>query len=219
MVTGHAGGGRKSPACPARPAGYAAADLPSSKRTAGSVMSPGGAQMKWRQIVVGGLVCAAVAGVILWVLHARLVGHWLQVHTGTVNEPGPYYGFWSGFGSDIAEFSILGAIGTGLYQLVKKVNCHEPGCWRVGTHPAAGGQFMLCYRHHPDYNGKKPTHELIERLHAEHKELQAAIHGKPGESHRHVDAVDTDKFALPETRPPGAGRASPRRRRAGRPTG
>ena len=27
--------------------------------------------MKWRQIIVGGLVCAAVAGVILWVLHAR----------------------------------------------------------------------------------------------------------------------------------------------------
>jgi hypothetical protein len=115
--------------------------------------------MKWRRIIVGGLVCAAVAGVILWVLHARLVGHWLQVHTGTVNEAGPYYGFWSGFGSDIAEFGILGAIGTGLYQLVKKVNCHEPGCWRVGTHPAAGGQFMLCYRHHPDYMGKKPTHD------------------------------------------------------------
>jgi hypothetical protein len=80
--------------------------------------------MKWRQIVVGGLVCAAMAGVILWVLHARLVGHWLQVHTGTINESGPYYGFWSGFGSDIAEFGILGAIGTGLYQLVRKVNCH-----------------------------------------------------------------------------------------------
>jgi len=175
--------------------------------------------MKWRQIVVGGLVCAAVAGVILWVLHARLVGHWLQLHTGTINEPGPYYGFWSGFGSDIAEFSILGAIGTGLYQLVRKVNCHEPGCWRVGTHPAAGGQFMLCYRHHPDYMGKKPTHELIQRLHAEHKELQAAIHGKLSESHRHVDDVDTDKFAHPEMRPPGAGRASSRRRRAGRPTG
>ena len=34
-------------------------------------------------------------------------------------------------------------------------------------------QFMLCYRHHPDYTGKKPTHELIQRLHAEHSELGA----------------------------------------------
>jgi hypothetical protein len=167
-----------------------------------SVGEEGGAQMKWRPIIVGGLVCAAVAGVILWVLHARLVGHWFQVHTGMVDESGPYYGFWSGFGSDIAEFGILGAISTGLYQLVKKVNCHEPGCWRVGTHPAADGQFMLCYRHHPDYAGKKPTHELIQRLHAEHKELQAAIHGKPSESHQHVDDTDSGKFALFEMRGP-----------------
>jgi hypothetical protein len=156
--------------------------------------------MKWRQIIVGGLVCAAVAGVILWALHARLVGHWLQVHTGTVNEGGPYYGFWSGFGSDIAEFGILGAIGTGLYQLFKKVNCHEPGCWRVGTHPAADGQFMLCYRHHPDYMGKKPTHELILRLHAEHQERQAAIHRMLSENHRHVGSIDTDELAHPEMR-------------------
>ena len=146
----------------------------------------GGEQMKWRPIMVGGLVCVAVAGVVMWVLHARLVGHWLQFHTGTINEPGPYYGFWSGFGSDIAEFGILGAAATGVYQLVKKVNCHEPGCWRIGTHPAAGGQFMLCYRHHPDYKGKKPTQELINRLHAEHKEHQAAIHSKLNEIHQHL---------------------------------
>ena len=51
--------------------------------------------MKWRPIIAGGLACAAVAGVALWVVHANPVGHWLEVHTGTVNEPGPYYGFWS----------------------------------------------------------------------------------------------------------------------------
>jgi hypothetical protein len=63
-------------------------------------------------------------------------------------------------------------------QLVKRYNCHEPGCWRVGTHPAAGGQFSLCYRHHPDFEGKQPTHEMIARLHREHEERQAAIHTK-----------------------------------------
>ncbi len=61
---------------------------------------------------------------------------------------------------------------------------------------------MLCYRHHPDYMGKKPTHELIQRLHAEHKELQATIHGKPSESHRHVDGTDIGKFAHSEMRGP-----------------
>ena len=144
--------------------------------------------MKWRPIITAGQICAAVAGVTLWVIDARVVGHWLEVHTGTVNEPGPYYGFWSGFGSDLTEFAIIGTIATAAYQLFKKYNCHEPGCWRVGAHEAAGGQFSLCYRHHPDFQGKKPTHELIERLHREHLERQAAIHGKLHEVHEQLTA-------------------------------
>ena len=147
--------------------------------------------MKWRPIITVGLITAAVAGVAIWVIHARVVGHWLQVHTGTVNEPGPYYGFWSGFGSDLTEFAIIGTIATAVYQLVKKYNCHYPGCWRVGNHPAAGGQFSLCYRHHPDYQGKKPTFELIQRLHKEHLERQEAMLGKLHEVHQHL----TDKSA------------------------
>lgn len=83
--------------------------------------------MKWRLIAVAVLAAVVAAASLTWILHASPVNHWLAVHTGTVNEPGPYYGFWSGFGSDLAEFGILGAIGTGVYQLVKKYNCHEPG--------------------------------------------------------------------------------------------
>lgn len=137
--------------------------------------------MKRRVVAIIGLVCvgaALAAFAASWALYPGPVGHWLQVHTGTVNEPGPYYGFWSGFGSDLAEFGIIGAIGTCFYQLFRKYNCHEPGCWRVGIHPAAGGQFALCYWHHPDYRGTKPTHELIERLHREHLEREAAIHSQ-----------------------------------------
>jgi hypothetical protein len=141
--------------------------------------------LKPRPIIVVGLICAAVAATAVWVVHARQVGYWLQLHTGTINEPGPYYGFWSGFGSDLEEFGILGGITAGIYQLVKKHNCHEPGCWRVGQYPAADGQFMLCYRHHPDYRGRKPTHELIERLHREHLERQAAIYGKLHQAGNH----------------------------------
>jgi hypothetical protein len=130
-----------------------------------------------------GIVVAAAAALVLWVLHAGFVNHWLAVHTGTVNEPGPYYGFWSGFGSDIAEFGIIGAIGTAAYQLIKKFNCHEPGCWRVGTHLAAGGQFALCYRHHPDYQGKRPTHDLIAKLHRENAEREAAVRDLIAKAH------------------------------------
>ena len=145
------------------------------------------ADRAWRWQIIGlvGLAIAAAVGIVTWLLHAGTVDHWLAVHTGTVNESGPYYGFWSGFGSDIAEFGILGAIGTAIYQMVKKYNCHEPGCLRVGTHPAAGGQFVLCYRHHPDYAGKKPTHDLIERIHREHVGQQSVLHEKLQELHDH----------------------------------
>ena len=156
--------------------------------------------MKWRPIVIVGLVCAALAVLVAWLQHTALVGHWLQIHTGIINEPGPYYGFWSGFGSDIEEFGVLGAIGAAVYQLVRKYNCHEPGCWRIGNHPAAGGQFLLCYRHHPDYRGKKPTHELIERLHRQHQEQQAAIHDKLQEIH---DRLDTGRAGTPGEAVPG----------------
>jgi len=141
--------------------------------------------LKRRPIIVIGLTCLAVAVIVVWVVHARQVGNWFLVHTGINNESGSYYGFWSGFGSDIEEFGILGGIAAGVYQLARKHNCHEPGCWRVGQHPAADGQFTLCYRHHPEYRGSKPTHEIIERLHREHLERRAAMHGKLHQADEH----------------------------------
>jgi hypothetical protein len=144
-------------------------------------------------LLIGSAAAALVvaAGIVAWVLHASVVNHWLAVHTGTVNESGPYYGFWSGFGSDLAEFGIIGAVGTGVYQLVRKYNCHAPGCWHVGTHPAAGGQFLLCYRHHPDFQGERPTSEVIARLHHEHTAQQAAVRDKLAEIHQRVTARPT----------------------------
>src|SRR5262249_62049495 len=91
---------------------------------------------------------------------------------------------WCGFGSDIAESSRVAAAVAGLYQLNRKYNCHQRGCWRIGTHPAAGRQFLLCYHHHPDYEGKKPSRELIEQLHREHIEREEALHAKLDETHR-----------------------------------
>ena len=132
---------------------------------------------------------------------------------GTINESGPYYGFWSGFGSDLEEFGILGGISAAIYQLVKKHNCHEPGCWRIGQYPAADGQFVLCYGHHPDFQGRKPTHELIERLHREHRESQAALRGKLHKARDHrtpgqAAAHDPPGDARPGATRLGAARAS-----------
>jgi hypothetical protein len=59
----------------------------------------------------------------------------------------------------------------------------------AGRQPSGGGgQLSLCYRHHPDYQGKKPTRELIQRLHREHLERQAAIHCKLHGAHQHMIA-------------------------------
>ena len=151
--------------------------------------------MRLRLAAVVALPVVATTVVVAWILHAQFVNHWLAVHTGTINETGPYYGFWSGFGSDLTELGIIGVVSTGVYQLVKKYNCHEPGCWRVGAHPAAGGRFLLCYRHHPDYEGVKPTHEMIARLHHEHLERQAVIHARIQEIQRHLAAQDAETTA------------------------
>jgi hypothetical protein len=59
--------------------------------------------MMWRLTMLTALLLGAALASVFWVLNARPVDHWLAVHTGTVNEPGPYYGFWSGFGSNLTE--------------------------------------------------------------------------------------------------------------------
>ena len=76
--------------------------------------------------------------------------HWLFIHTGTYNESGPYYGFFSGFGSDLGELAILG----GVVQLFRHRNCHVKGCWRLGK-PVGDSAFLACHKHHPNHPGEK----------------------------------------------------------------
>ena len=142
--------------------------------------------MRAQLIILVASAVAVLAGVVAWVLNASTFDHWLEVHTGVADTTSTYYAFWSGIGSDIAEFGLVGAAFTGVYQLNRKFNCHQHGCWRIGTHPAAGGQFLLCYRHHPDYKGKKPTHELIGHMHHEHIAREEAIQHKLNEIHERL---------------------------------
>jgi hypothetical protein len=83
------------------------------------------------------LVFIGLAWLLLW--WPTIQPHWLAVHTGTVNEAGPYYGFFSGFGSDIGEVTILG----GVITIYRGHNCHTKGCWRVGVHTTPTG-YKLC---------------------------------------------------------------------------
>lgn len=92
------------------------------------------------------------------------VWHWIEIHTGTVNESGPYYGFWSGFGSDLGELTIV----AGILAAYRHHNCHVGGCWRLGK-PVEGTAYTACPRHHPAHAGKKRAVSL-EAIHKAFKE-------------------------------------------------
>lgn len=78
-----------------------------------------------------------------WLQH---IWYWIEVHTGTVNEPGPYYGFWSGFGSDIGEIALLGAI----IATYKHHNCAVPRCYRIAhkKYEIKETKQYVCRKHH-----------------------------------------------------------------------
>lgn len=71
---------------------------------------------------------------------------WLAHILGLDDMAGRWYGFWSGFGSDLGEIAIIG----GLISIVRRHNCHVHHCWRVGRHPVQGTPHVVCRRHHPD---------------------------------------------------------------------
>jgi hypothetical protein len=55
------------------------------------------------------------------------------------------YNFWSGIGSDIGEVAIIG----GLITIVRHLNCHAKGCYRLGGHLVPGTPYKTCRKHHP----------------------------------------------------------------------
>jgi hypothetical protein len=89
---------------------------------------------------------------------------WFFIHTGTYNESGPYYGFFSGFGSDIAEIAIIG----GLISIYRKHNCHLPGCWRIAHHTFKDQvdhtEYKLCKKHYRAIHPETPKVLTLEHL-------------------------------------------------------
>jgi hypothetical protein len=103
-----------------------------------------------RSLKVGAAVVIVVALAIIFAIWHDFYYHWFEVHTGTVNESGPYYGFWSGFGSDIGEATIV----VGIAAAWRHHNCHVKGCPRIGR-PVPGTPYVACPRHHPAHEGAK----------------------------------------------------------------
>jgi hypothetical protein len=87
--------------------------------------------------------------------------HWLAVHTGTVNETGPFYGFYSGFGSILLPPLITLAGIAAVFWWHHQ--CHARGCYWYARRTTAAGD-PLCWRHHPH------PQRTVEELHLAHRE-------------------------------------------------
>ena len=94
---------------------------------------------------------------ILW--HPFLV-HVAQ-ETGTSNEASRAYGFWSGFGSDLGEATIV----VGLVAAYRHRNCHVRRCPFLGQ-KVEGTPYIACPRHHPAHQGEKRGVSVHTLLHA-----------------------------------------------------
>jgi hypothetical protein len=78
-------------------------------------------------------------------------------------ESGRGYAFFSSLGPGITSLAGVGVI-AGMWR---RINCHEPRCWRVGRYHIGGGQFTVCARHHP---GGRPQHHHITAAHHNHQQ-------------------------------------------------
>lgn len=65
---------------------------------------------------------------------------------GIDDASGPWYAFWSGFGSDLTLFTGLVAV---VWSFWRRHNCHVRGCLRLGRHPVEGTSYVVCRFHHP----------------------------------------------------------------------
>ena len=127
-----------------------------------------------RAVWVAGLIVLIVA-VALLIAFLGALRHWFALHTGTLHGgPDLYYNFWSGFGSDLGEATLISAVCVGVYTGVRKVNCHTKGCWRIGHHQLDGTPYILCKHHHPSVPNHGATHQEILAQHHKFKLERAA---------------------------------------------
>ena len=81
---------------------------------------------------------------------------------GLDNLSGPFYGWWSGAGSDISEI----ALPVALLTWYRTHTCHVDTCWHFGRHKVDGTPYTVCKKHHPGVPDKV-THEHIIVAHRE----------------------------------------------------
>jgi hypothetical protein len=141
----------------------------------GGIDSETGSGGQSKRLGLGLFLLLLVVGIAFLIAFFDVVRHWLALHTGTLHGgPDLYYNFWSGFGSDVGEATLISAVGIGVYTGVRKANCHTKGCWRIGHHPLDGTPYILCRHHHPNVPTKGASHDRILEEHRKYKEAKEA---------------------------------------------
>jgi len=157
----------------------AQASVPTPGAPAAPGAAPGEGMGPVRKVVLGAFLVLVVVGIALLIAFFGELRHWFALHTGILHGgPDLYYNFWSGFGSDLGEATLITAVGIGVYTAARKVNCHTKGCWRIGHHVLEGTPYILCRHHHPGVPTKGASHEYILEEHRKFKEAQAAREAK-----------------------------------------
>jgi hypothetical protein len=112
-----------------------------------------------RRIALAVLVLVVVALAVAFTFH-RVQTDFLHVVGIEPRMPSTAYNFWSGFGSDISELAVIGA----LLVLYRKHECHVNTChrlhWKTWVDPD-GHTHALCKKHHPH---KQPTEAELAAL-------------------------------------------------------
>jgi dipeptide/tripeptide permease len=83
------------------------------------------------------------------------IWHWFIAVTGTADESGKWYGFWSGFGG--SNIVLLG----GVFAYYRAHECHNAKCHWPSRHTTAKG-YRLCRRCIAKPAEKLDLHEIHE---------------------------------------------------------
>lgn len=130
-------------------------------------------------------------------LHAAFLNWLYDALRWTWHDPDGY-NFISG---PLADITLLG----GAYAILRRHNCAVKGCFRIGRHPVAGTDHIVCRKHHPH---DSPTADKVLADHAAAQQRAAAFTAGAVATAKEVavaaDAATTiAEAAAPEKSPPG----------------
>lgn len=78
---------------------------------------------------------------------------------GFDSQATPQYGFASGIGPMLLTAIGMSTLLTGMWH---SLNCHEPGCYRIGRHKISGTPW--CNEHHEKARGEQTADDLLRQI-------------------------------------------------------